>query len=75
MRMYVCPFLRAREADIAKSFCQLCCCSDEMWLGLQRARLGSKMMGLVVAVGIINMAETRPTSERMRPRKVALLKS
>lgn len=43
--------------------------SDEMWFGPQRARLGSKMMGLVVAVGSINMAEIRPSSEWMCPRK------
>ncbi len=31
------------------------------------------MMGLVVAVGIINMAETRPSSKWMCPRKMLLV--
>lgn len=36
-------------------------------------RLGCKVMGLVVAVGIINMAETRPSSKWMCPRKTLLV--
>lgn len=49
------------EADMAKSLSALLLLnSAEMWFGPQRARLGSEMMGLVVAVGSINMAEIRP---------------
>lgn len=36
-------------------------------------RLGCKVMGLVVAVGIINMAETRPSRKWICPRKMLLV--
>lgn len=68
----------ARRSDVAKSFCQLCCCYTRMRCGYacSGGRLGRKMMGLVVDAGIINMTETRPSRVDVPKKDAArLLKS